>query len=106
MRFIAEYTEEDGYEGDFHYSQDEIEDIRDFEFHLATSLSLSLNRIADDLYADDPGESKKFCQSIFDLAKVNYIYTYDHHIRNTFGKMKLSKVCYTDVKELYYTFLV
>lgn len=39
-------------------------------------------------------------------TKVNYIYTYDHFIRETFGKRKLSKVRYTDVKEFYYSLLM
>ena len=39
-------------------------------------------------------------------TKVNYVYTYDHFIRETFGKRKLSKVRYTDVKEFYYSLLM
>ena len=36
-------------------------------------------------------------------AKVNYIYTYDHYIRETFGRRKLIDVKYSDVKKFYYT---
>ena len=39
-------------------------------------------------------------------TRVNYIYTYAHFIRETFGKRKLSKVRYTDVKEFYYSLIV
>ena len=44
----------------------------------------------------------------FDLkatTKVNYIYTYDHFIRETFGKRRLVDVRYTDVKKFYYELL-
>ena len=44
----------------------------------------------------------------FDLkatTKVNYIYTYDHFIRETFGKRRLVDVHYTDVKKFYYELL-
>lgn len=35
-------------------------------------------------------------------TKVNYIYTYDHFVRNTaFGKMKISSIKYSDVKLFY-----
>ncbi len=39
-------------------------------------------------------------------TRVSYIYTYDHFIRDTFGRRKLSKVRYTDVKEFYYSLIV
>ena len=39
-------------------------------------------------------------------TRVNYIYTYDHFVRETFGRRKLSKVRYTDVKEFYYSLIV
>ncbi len=108
MRFIAEYTEEDGYEGDFHYSQEEIEDIRDFKFHLATSLSFSLNRIADDLYADDPEERKKFCQSIFDLAKATSELIYDRMMLDMKYEKDLSNIyddLITKMRPVYEEFL-
>ena len=36
-------------------------------------------------------------------TKANYIYTYDHYIRETFGRRKLIDVKYSDVKKFYYT---
>ena len=38
-------------------------------------------------------------------TKVNYIYTYDHFIRETFGKRRLIDVKYTDVKKFYYSLI-
>jgi integrase len=38
-------------------------------------------------------------------TKANYIYTYDHFIRETFGRRKLIDVKYSDVKKFYYTLL-
>lgn len=35
-------------------------------------------------------------------TKSNYIYTYNHFVRNSFGNMKLGKVKYTHVKDFYY----
>lgn len=45
----------------------------------------------------------------FDLketTKANYIYTYDHFVRETFGKRRLATVKYTDVKKFYYSLLI
>jgi hypothetical protein len=39
-------------------------------------------------------------------TRVNYIYTYDHYIRETFGKRRLVDVKYSDVKKFYYTLIV
>ena len=39
-------------------------------------------------------------------TKVNYIYTFDHYIRETFGKRRLIKVRYSDVREFYYSLLL
>ena len=36
-------------------------------------------------------------------TKVNYIDTYDRYIRNTFGRVKINTVKYTDVKKYYYS---
>lgn len=38
-------------------------------------------------------------------TKAAYIYTYDHFIRDTFGKRKLKNVTYTDVKKFYYSLI-
>lgn len=35
-------------------------------------------------------------------TKANYIYMYNHFVRDTFGKRKLSEVRFSDVKEFYY----
>ena len=35
----------------------------------------------------------------------SYSYTYDHYIRETFGKRRLCDVKYTDVKKFYYDLL-
>lgn len=47
----------------------------------------------------------KYIKQKYDLkntTKANYIYTYDRWVRNSLGKMKLSNVKYSDVKEFYY----
>lgn len=38
-------------------------------------------------------------------TKVNYIYTYDHYVRGTFGRRRLSTIKYSDVKQFYYSLL-
>ena len=40
-----------------------------------------------------------------DTTRANYIYCYDKWIRDSFGKMKLSKVKYSDVKEFYHSLM-
>ena len=35
-------------------------------------------------------------------TKANYIYTYEHFVKDSFGNMKLGKVKYTHVKDFYY----
>lgn len=37
-----------------------------------------------------------------DTTKSNYLYMYDHLVRDTFGKRKIGSVKYTDVKKFYY----
>ena len=38
-------------------------------------------------------------------TKVNYKYTYDHLVRESFGRRKLADVKYTDVKKFYYSLI-
>ena len=38
-------------------------------------------------------------------TRTNYLYTYDHFIRETFGKRRLVDVKYTDVKQFYFSLL-
>ena len=40
-----------------------------------------------------------------DTTRVNYIYTYDHFVRETFGRRKLIDVRFTDVKKFYYSLI-
>lgn len=37
-----------------------------------------------------------------ETTRGNYIYTYNHFVRDTFGKRKLSSIKYSDVKKFYY----
>ena len=49
-----------------------------------------------------------YIKTKFDLkatTRVNYIYTYDHLIRETFGKRRLADVKYSDVKKFYYSLI-
>ena len=39
-------------------------------------------------------------------TRTNYIYTYDHYVRDTFGRRRLAKVHYSDVREFYYSLLL
>lgn len=39
-------------------------------------------------------------------TRTNYVYTYDHYVRETFGKRRLIQVRYTDVREYYYSLLL
>ena len=38
-------------------------------------------------------------------TKTNYIYTYNHFVRDTFGKRRLADVRYSDVKRFYYSLM-
>ena len=38
-------------------------------------------------------------------TKVNYIYTYDHFVRESFGRRRLADIKYTDVKKFYYSLI-
>lgn len=40
-------------------------------------------------------------RNLKETTKSNYVYTYDHFVRDTFGNSKVSKVRYTNVKEFY-----
>lgn len=50
----------------------------------------------------------RYISQKFDLkptTKANYKYMYNHFMRDTFGKRKLSEIRYSDVKAFYYTIL-
>lgn len=74
--------------------------IRDREDGLDPALAerLTLNDMFD-----------KYIAQKYDLKRAtrnNYIYTYDHFVRDTFGRRKLARIKYSDVKEFYYSFLI
>lgn len=52
----------------------------------------------NDMY--DRDMSQKF--NLKDTTKANYMYMYEHLVRDSFGKLKLSSIKYTDVKRFYY----
>ena len=52
----------------------------------------------NDMY--DRYMSQKF--NLKDTTKANYMYMYEHVVRDSFGKLKLSSIKYTDVKRFYY----
>ena len=47
--------------------------------------------------------STKF--NLRDTTRSNYNYTYDHFIRETFGKKKIAEIKYSDVLQFYYHLL-
>ena len=70
--------------------------IRDKEDGLDPNLAerLTLNELYD-----------KYLSQKYDLketTKANYKYMYDHFVRQGFGRRKIAKIRYTDVKEFYY----
>lgn len=51
----------------------------------------------------------KYISQKFDLrptTKANYIYTYDHFVRNKIGNMKIKNIKYTDIKGFYYDLMI
>ena len=50
----------------------------------------------------------EYMKQKFDLkptTRCNYLYTYDHFIRDSFGRRRLVDIKYTDVKKFYYSLL-
>lgn len=39
-------------------------------------------------------------------TRTNYIYTYDHFVRETFGRRRLASVHYSDVRQFYYSLIM
>ena len=52
----------------------------------------------NDMY--DRYMSQKF--NLKETTKANYMYMYEHLVRDSFGRLKLSSIKYTDVKRFYY----
>lgn len=52
-----------------------------------------------DAYMDQKYNLKK-------TTKANYIYTYNHFVRDSFGKRRIATIKYTDVKKFYYSLLL
>lgn len=51
----------------------------------------------------------RYMSQKFDLkisTKAGYLYTYDHWVRNTFGKSKLVNIKFSDIKKFYYSLIV
>ncbi len=74
-----------------------IRDIEDgMDPHLAERITI--NQVYD-----------KYIGQKYDLkatTRANYIYTYDHFVREGFGKRKLASIRYTDVKKYYYDLIL
>lgn len=74
-----------------------IRDIEDgMDPHLAERITI--NQVYD-----------KYFGQKYDLkatTRANYIYTYDHFVREGFGKRKLASIKYTDVKKYYYDLIL
>ena len=74
--------------------------IRDIEDGLDPNLAerISVNQLYD-RYMDQKYDLKE-------TTKANYLYTYNHFVRDNFGKRKVASIHYTDVKKYYYSFLL
>ena len=74
-----------------------VRDIEDgLDPHVAERMTLN------DLY-------DRFISQKFDLkesTRVNYIYTYNHFVRETLGKRRIATIKYSDVKRFYYTLIL
>lgn len=71
--------------------------------------------LADDLDADFAKKMTlndlydRYIGQKFDLkptTKANYIYTYNHFVREDFGKRKIKDIRYSDVKQFYYSLIL
>lgn len=74
-----------------------VRDIEDgLDPHVAERMTLN------DLY-------DRFISQKYDLkesTRVNYVYTYNHFVRETLGKRRLATIKYSDVKRFYYTLIL
>ena len=71
-----------------------IRDIEDgLDPHLPERMSLN------DLYDKFMGQKYDLKES----TRVNYLYTYNHFVRDGFGKRKIATIKYTDIKKFYYS---
>lgn len=74
--------------------------IRDLEDGLdpLAAEKMSLNRLYD-----------RYIEQKYDLkltTQANYKYIYDRFVRDSFGKRKIGKICFTDVKKFYYSLII
>lgn len=79
-------------------------ELRRIEKELERSLLDGIDPFAADRLTINDMYDRYMSQK-FDLkptTKSNYIYMYDHLVRDGFGKRKLSSVKYTDIKKFYY----
>ena len=74
-----------------------IRDIEDgLDPHLPERMSLN------DLYDKFMGQKYDLKES----TRVNYLYTYNHFVRDGFGKRKIATIKYTDIKKFYYSLIL
>ena len=100
-RYCYSYTDR---QGDRHYIYaSTLVELRKREKELEKSRMDGLDPFAADrLTINDMFD--RYMSQKFDLkptTRSNYLYTYDHIVRNGFGKSKLSSIKFTDVKKYY-----
>lgn len=66
--------------------------------------SYHLREMNDDS-ENDKVEIINYWENLKETTKSNYIYTYNHFVRDGFGKMKIGDIHFTDVKKFYYGLL-
>lgn len=105
-RYVFSYMDKEG-KRHFIYSNDLVS-LRKREAKILRDLEDGL----------DPGKAERitvnevydaYIAQKYDLkntTKANYVYTYDHLVRETFGKRRLATIKYTDVKKFYYSLLL
>ena len=104
-RYSFSYTDKNGkrhsiYEKDLmELRKRERAIVRDIEDGLDPQKAerITLNQVYDAYMA------QKY--NLKETTKVNYIYTYDHFVRETFGKRRIATIKYTDIKTFYYSLM-
>lgn len=104
-RYSFNYTDKEG-QRHFIYSKD-LASLRKREMQILRDLEDGLDpHKAERITVNDVYDA--YIAQKFDLkktTKANYIYTYNHLVRDSFGRRKLIDVKYTDVKKFYYSLL-
>lgn len=75
--------------------------LRNKELEIQEKLSMGLDTTKSKVSLNECFDDYISVKRLKERTKCNYIYCYDHYVRNSIGTLKISAIKYTDIKNFY-----